>query len=214
MVKPVLTVAAVLAIAGSSIVYAQQRFGGAAGDDDGRPRVVQRYRPSIDDIKAFADARIAALKAGLQLTPDQEKNWPPFEQALRDLVKLRLDRIKAREAREAAGEPPPADPFTRMQRRAERLSQFSTALKHVADAGAPLYQSLDDAQKNRFKMLAHVLRPHWMRARFEHRWHGFGRDHDGYFGHHEGWHHGMMGPDDHGGAGMMGPEREHDDDSL
>jgi len=49
-------------------------------------------------IKAFTDARIAALRAGLQLTPDQEKNWPPFEQALRDLVKLHQQRKHEREA--------------------------------------------------------------------------------------------------------------------
>jgi hypothetical protein len=216
MLKTIAAATAALAIAGSSIVYAQQRFDGPGEYDHGDMRFMHHHRLSIDDIKAFSDARIAALKAGLQLTPDQEKNWPPFEQALRDLVKLRLDRIKARESREAAGQQPPADPFTRMQNRAERLSQFSTVLKHVADAGAPLYQSLDDAQKNRFKMLAHALRPHWMRARFEHRWHGFGGDDDGHFGRHEGWHHGMMGPDrDDGGSGLMGHERGSDDaDSL
>jgi hypothetical protein len=36
------------------------------------------------------------------------------------------------------------------------------AFKGVANAGAPLYQSLNDAQKRRFAFLAHVLRPHWM----------------------------------------------------
>jgi hypothetical protein len=35
-------------------------------------------------------------------------------------------------------------------------------VKGVANAGAPLYQSLKDAQKRRFAFLAHVLRPHWM----------------------------------------------------
>ena len=37
------------------------------------------WQPSAEDISAFMDARIAALKAGLRLTPDQEKNWPAFE---------------------------------------------------------------------------------------------------------------------------------------
>jgi hypothetical protein len=40
------------------------------------------------------------------------------------------------------------------------MAKTSAALKRVADAGAPLYQSLDDAQKNRFKILARMLRPH------------------------------------------------------
>ena len=99
MLKPVVA-AAVLAIAGSSFVYAQQRSG--EPDFDGGPRSWQHPLPSVGDVRAFADARIAALKAGLQLTPEQEKNWGPFEQALRDLVKLRIDRIQARNWRAAA----------------------------------------------------------------------------------------------------------------
>jgi hypothetical protein len=73
MLKSVIAATALLAVAGGSYVYAEQqsfsdlRFG--------------YHRPSAADVSAFADARIAALKAGLQLTPDQAKNWPPFEQA-------------------------------------------------------------------------------------------------------------------------------------
>ena len=32
------------------------------------------------------DARLAGLKAGLRLTPDQEKLWGPFEAAVRDFA--------------------------------------------------------------------------------------------------------------------------------
>ena len=138
MLKPVVA-AAVLAIAGSTFVYAQQRSG--EPEFDGGSRFWQHPRPGIGDVKAFADARIAALKAGLQLTPDQEKNWAPFEQALRDVVKLRVERIQARESGE---QPPPANFFDRLQRRADAMAQFGGALKHVAEAGGPLYQSLDD----------------------------------------------------------------------
>jgi hypothetical protein len=49
-------------------VYAQQCFG-QRGDGDGGVRFEQQYRLSADDIKAFTDARVAALRAGLQLTP-------------------------------------------------------------------------------------------------------------------------------------------------
>jgi len=127
MLKPVVA-AAVLAIAGSSFVYAQQRSG--EPDFDGGPRSWQHPLPSVGDVRAFADARIAALKAGLQLTPEQEKNWGPFEQALRDLVKLRIDRIQARETGE---QPPPANFFDRLQRRADAMAQFGGALKQVAE---------------------------------------------------------------------------------
>jgi hypothetical protein len=41
------------------------------------------YRPrfSAEDFAAFTDARIAALKSGLQLKPTQEKKWFALETA-------------------------------------------------------------------------------------------------------------------------------------
>jgi zinc resistance-associated protein len=168
VLKPAIAAAAVLALAGSSIVYAQQRFGDHRGFEGGGPRAEHCNRPSAEDMAAFADARIAAFKAGLELTPDQAKNWPAFEQALRDLVQLRLQRIEARRAanpQPPAATPAPTSPFDRMQRRADNLSKAGAALERLAGAGAPLYQSLTDAQKNRFTILARVLRPHrWGRA--------------------------------------------------
>ena len=161
------TVAAV--ISSSSLVFAHQM-----SDREGGPR----WQPSAADIKAFTDARVAALKAGLELTPDQAKNWPPFEQALRDMVQLRLQRIQAREA---GNEQALASPFDRLARRADDMAKRSAALKKIADAGAPLYQSLDDEQKGRFVRLAHMLRPHpFMHGDWhgpgEGDWHGWGHD--------------------------------------
>ncbi len=158
MLKPVIAATAILAIAGSTFVYAQQ--GGYRGFGDGGPRSEHRHRLSADDVSAFADARIAALKAGLELTPDQTKNWPAFEAALRNMVQLRIDRIKARQAAQQQPDQTPTSPFDRMAKRADAMSKRSVALKQIADAGAPLYQSLNDAQKARFTMLARILRPH------------------------------------------------------
>jgi len=171
MLRPVIAAAAALAIGGSTLVYAQQQLGGPGGYRDGGPRFEHRHRLSAEDRAAFTDARIAALKAGLELTPDQAKNWPPFEQALRDMAKLRMERRQAREA--AQGQTPaPTTPFERLAKRADNLAKAGAALKRIADTGAPLYQSLDDAQKHRFKMLAHMLRRH------HHRMHaGFGGGH-------------------------------------
>jgi zinc resistance-associated protein len=169
----VVATAAALAVAGSSIVYAQQHSGGPAGNSDGA-RFEQRHRPSAADMAAFTDARIAALKAGLELTPDQSKNWPAFEQALRDMAQLRIEGVKAREARESQAEQgqTPTSPFEWLGQRADRMAKAGAALKRIAETGAPLYQSLDDAQKARFKKLARLLRPHHHHfARDE----GFGR---------------------------------------
>jgi hypothetical protein len=40
------------------------------------------------------------------------------------------------------------------------MAKTSAAIKKIADAGAPLYQSLSDAQKHRFIRLSHMLKPH------------------------------------------------------
>ena len=195
MLKSMIAAAAVLAIAGSSIVYAQQR------SDEDAPRSEQHYQPSADDIKAFTDARIAALRAGLQLTPDQEKNWPPFEQALRDLVKLHQ---QPKQEREAGGEQQhPSNPFEQLQRRADALLNFGFGLKQLAEVGTPLYQSLSDAQKRRFAFLAHILRPHWMGGG------GMGEEHRGFGNRGRGEPHGMMDWDE-GRPGMMGPDSDED----
>lgn len=212
MLKPVLAATAILAIAGSSLVYAQQRFGDHDGFGQRGARFEHRHPVSPADLAAFTDARIAALKAGLELTPDQQKNWPAFEQALRDMAQLRMQRIEARQARMQQGgaqqgaapqqgtAPQPAQgqkgPFDRLARRADGMAKTSAALKKVADTGAPLYQSLTDAQKERFKKLARVLRPHPRRfAANEQRdggWrqHGMGQGGEGMgrggFGHHRG----------------------------
>jgi zinc resistance-associated protein len=212
MLKPVVVAAAALAIAGSSIVYAQEHFGGPGGYHDGGPRFEHRHKPSAEDMAAFTDARIAALKAGLELTPDQAKNWPAFEQSLRDMAQLRIQRMQARAAREQAqqgqdGQPQGA-PFERLGRRADNLAKVSAVLKRIADTGTPLYQSLNDSQKARFKKLARILRPHHhhMHARNEggqHGWRqgqGYGRD--GAQGR-QWWRHHRFGQDEQGQGGRM-----------
>jgi zinc resistance-associated protein len=127
-----------LTIAGSTLVSAQQ------------PSPAERshhVQLTADDIAAFTDARIAAIKAALKLTPAQEKNWPAVEQALRDNSK---ERITRREARRAAEQH--TDATERLRDRADTLTAQATALRRLADAEKPLYQSLDEAQKRRFGM--------------------------------------------------------------
>jgi zinc resistance-associated protein len=146
MWKAVLAGTVAALVSGSGLVLAHEM-----SDRDGGPR----WRPSAEDVKAFTDARIAALKAGLELTPEQEKNWPAVEAAIRDMAQARADRMAAR-----VNEEPPSDPVERLHRRAERLGAVAAGLKKLADAEGPLYKSLDDAQKQRFKILMRALRPH------------------------------------------------------
>jgi hypothetical protein len=102
------------------------------------------------------------------LTPEQARNWPAFEQAARDLAKLRLERRMAQRSA-----PPSNDPVERLRRRATAMSDTGAALKKLADATEPLYKSLDENQKQRFAVLYRLTRPgHGQSRRSEGR---FGR---------------------------------------
>jgi LTXXQ motif family protein len=153
---------AMLTIAGSTAVYAQYR--------PWLREHMQHTRMSAEDRAAFADARIAAVHAGLKLTPDQEKLWPPLESAVRDFVKMRIDRANARmksmddgqnQGQQGQGQQgqaqaqPKDDPVTRLRERADNMGATAAALKKIADAADPLYKTLDDAQKRRLSVLTH-----------------------------------------------------------
>jgi len=174
---------AVLAIAGSTAVYAQRSW---LSDH------MHHMRMNPEDRAAFADAKIAAVHAGLKLNADQEKLWPPVESAVRDLVKIRLDRANARmqppgdaQARQNAD-----DPVVRLREQAETMAATAAAMKKIADAADPLYKTLDDGQKRRLAVLTR---------------------HDGRFGP-GGWRHRWMerGDDDsdgpHFGGHRFGPD--------
>jgi hypothetical protein len=122
---------------------------------------VQHPKFSAEDFAAFTDARIAALKAGLRLTPAQEKNWPALETALREQAKARGARIA--EWREKGNEPREhRSVIEGLQEGAKRLAARSAELEKLADAAKPLYDSLDDAQKGRFRALLHIAAgKHW-----------------------------------------------------
>ena len=156
MLKAVVAATAAVTIAGSSLPTPS-----AMSAPDG----ARRWQPTTEDMRAFQAARLAALRAGLTLTAEQERHWPAFEQAMRELQQLRLNRITAiREARRD-GRQPVTDPAERMRQRATRLSESGAVLKRLADATDPLYRSLDDAQKRRFAILTRTEGPRggWQR---------------------------------------------------
>jgi hypothetical protein len=164
MRKFTIAAVAVLAIAGSTAVYAQHRHWSYG-----------HMRMNPEDRAAFADARIAAVHVGLKLSADQEKLWPPVETAVKDFAKLRIDRANARmnADKDDNSQQKPDDPVARLRERADNMATSAAAMKKIADAADPLYKTLDDGQKRRLAVL----------TRMEHR-----------FGGGEGWrHHGGMG---------------------
>ena len=111
---------------------------------------------SSEDKAAFTDAHIAALKAGLKLTPAQEKNWPALEAVLRDAAKAHAARMaewheKAKERHEHP------DLIENLREGAKAMTARAAEMEKIADAAKPLYESLDDAQKRRFGMLFHMM---------------------------------------------------------
>ncbi|MCC6946604.1 MAG: Spy/CpxP family protein refolding chaperone [Bradyrhizobiaceae bacterium] len=197
MKKALLIAAAAVFLAGGSAV-AYKAYAHGDGWRHGR-----WHQMNADDMSAFADARIAALKAGLKLSAEQEKLWPPVEAALNDLAKKRIDRREQFRAERRDRQDVP-NPIERMRRGADFMSETGTDLKRLADAADPLYQSLDDAQKRRFDALAQ-RGMHGMRGK-HHEDRGWRRHGDlGDEGRHPGMGPGQMGPRHGMGPGHMGP---------
>jgi hypothetical protein len=136
MVSRVFCLVTALFVVSSSFAYAQ---------DTSRPR------PTQTDMNVLTDARIGIVKAVLQLTPEQAKYWPAVEEALRARAQERYQRVTAIGERLAQGHE--VDPIELLRGRADALTQRAVALKKLADAWQPLYQSLAPDQKQRIRLL-------------------------------------------------------------
>lgn len=144
----------------------------------GGARMGMMGRLSPDDAAAFVDARIAALHAGLRLSAEQEKLWPPVEEALRAFARLHVSHMQTmpdehRRMRD--------DPMGMLKTMVDRMDEGVEALRKLSDAAGPLYTSLDEAQKRRLPMLMMGMGPRGMvgpmRDMME-RWFGSQRDRD------------------------------------
>jgi LTXXQ motif family protein len=156
MRRAIIAAGVVFVLAGTTAVYAQHW-------PHWPSRWHHSFARSTDDMSAFADARIAAVKAGLRLNPEQEKLWPPVEAAARDLAKQRIDRVSARrEERRDGRDASPDELFERFKRRADDMTASAASMKKLAEVSEPLYRSLNDDQKRRLVMLAALGGRHHM----------------------------------------------------
>jgi hypothetical protein len=124
------------------------RDGGRGGWNRGGRQDGPQAGISDQDRGAFFSARLAAIKAGLLLTPDQEKLWPPAEAAVRDMVR---QRAEAREQFRKEGRP--SNPIDALRKMGEAQAARGETMKKMADAVGPLYSSLSDDQKRRLRFL-------------------------------------------------------------
>lgn len=103
---------------------------------------------TAEQIVANSDANIDRIKAELNLTPEQEKNWAGFSSAMHYLGHNGADRLNLRIAR--AKRDPPDDIIEQMRNEAQFLNDRAVDQRNVADAAEPLFASLNDKQKQIF----------------------------------------------------------------
>jgi hypothetical protein len=124
---------------------------GAKGTKPPQPVLTQEQgepQLSAEQIVANSDANIDRIKASLNLTSEQEKNWTGFNSAMHYLGHNGADRLNLRVAR--AKRDPPDDIIEQMRNEAQFLNDRAVDQRNVADAAEPLYGSLDDRQKTIF----------------------------------------------------------------
>jgi hypothetical protein len=144
-----------LFVATSSLAYAQAPAA-----------MPPRGGPTPQDLAALTDTRIELVKAALQMTPEQQKLWPPVEEAIRARASSRQARLAKLAA--AMNSDKEYTPIEILRARADGLVERGTALKKLVDAWQPLYDSLDARQKVRLRILA-VLVVREMRDRISER---------------------------------------------
>jgi hypothetical protein len=151
MLKIAAVGATALFVSATSLAYAQA------------PAVRSLERVTEADVAHLTDARVNVVKSALQLTADQEKLWPPIEDAIRARAKDRQTRVAnvAKEAAELRDRSPienlrDRNPVDFLSQRADALTQRGADLKKLADAWRPLYQTLTPEQKRRMAALAIV----------------------------------------------------------
>lgn len=155
---------------------------------------------STESRQRLQEGKLAAAKATLKLSPDQEKLWAPIEEQVRANFKERADkraerqkrreeRRAEREARRSQQDAAPGDKAgdpkakrekrniaERYERMAARMGERADKMKSFAAAFSPFYASLSDEQKAVIGPVMRDLRvAHWG-GRRGHRHHGW---HDG-----------------------------------
>jgi zinc resistance-associated protein len=135
------TAAAALSASGFTITAAAQ-----SDEQPSHAELVQRWA------EAGIDAQLKGLKTSLRLTADQEKDWGPFESAVKDAEKARVLALQKEQSSSLS-------PMDRNSAKADRIAQGQADLEKIVEAAKPLFASLDGAQKQKFVALGRMLVP-------------------------------------------------------
>jgi len=108
-------------------------------------------RPTINQLVAQDEARIAQLKANLRVNQDQERDWSRFETALKDISKKRAERRLALmdewDKREAEKDKKPLTHTEALRKHADALALRAEEIRALADAAEPFSEKLNNAQR-------------------------------------------------------------------
>src|SRR5271155_6158640 len=135
------TTAAALSASGFTITAAAQ-----SDEQPTHAELVQRWA------EAGIDAQLKGMKTSLRLTAGQEKDWAPFESAVKAAEKARVVALQKEQGSNLS-------PMDRNSAKADRFAQGQADLEKIVEAAKPLYGSLDGAQNHRFIALGRMLVP-------------------------------------------------------
>jgi zinc resistance-associated protein len=124
----------------------------AAAQSDQQPTQPTHAEQVQHWAEAGLDSQLKTMKTSLRLTADQEKDWGPFESAVRDGGKARVVALQKEQSSDLS-------PMDRNQAKADRLAESQANLQKMVEAAKPLYASLNDTQKHTFIALGRMLVP-------------------------------------------------------
>ena len=156
-----LVAATVAAVAASGFtITAVAQSAAAQGDTaaaPSEPSAPSDAKPThAEQVRHWAEvgikSQLKGLKTSLRLTADQEKDWDPFESAVKDAETARVLALQKEQDKSLS-------PMDRNTAKADRLEQSQANLQKIIEAAKPLYASLDDRQKHTFIKLGRMLVP-------------------------------------------------------
>jgi hypothetical protein len=117
--------------------YADPNADGATGSvkSGAKPRADKPHVPKQTN-NVLNDAQIASIKTRLKLTPDQQRNWPAVEAALRNITYKKDAKSGSKLA---------------------SVDPNSQAVQDLKNAAIPLIMSFSDAQKDEVRTLARLM---------------------------------------------------------
>lgn len=137
LAKPLASLALVLPLAAALSFSAQAQ--------------TKHNRPTLTQLVAHDEARIAQLKANLRIAEEQERDWTRFEAALKGISKKRAERRLALmdewDKRETETDRKPMSHAEALRKHADALELRASEIRAIADSSEPLSEKLNDRQR-------------------------------------------------------------------